>query len=287
MTGFGEAKGGKAPLVWNVEIRSWNHRFFECSARLPQVLNGFEDRIRDFIHGRIKRGKIAVSISLRTGELKNQVGLDAEKIDFYFRAIKRIQKRYRLGEALSINTLLAIPNIFTTGSKEELGEADWNRLNRVMEQAVGQLLNSKTKEGRALSLDLKGRLRRIVKSLSRITQLERKISQKRFVRLQERVSKLTEGLLVDSKRLEQEIAFLADRSDITEELVRARHHAATFEKTFSESGEVGKRLDFLSQEIHREVNTIGSKAQDSSVSDEVVRIKSELEKIREQIQNVE
>ena len=287
MTGFGQARGGEAPLVWNVEIRSWNHRFFECSARLPSLLNGLEDRVRDFVHSRVKRGKIAVSVSFRNGSIKNKLSLDDAQIDFYLRAIKRIQKKYRLKDELSINALLSIPHIFTTNAKEELSESDWSKLSFVMGKALKRLIEAKVKEGFALSRDLKNRLRLIDRSLEQIGRIEKATPRKRLTRLKKRIQKLTENVVVDPKRLEQEIVLSVDRGDITEELVRAKHHIATFERSLSESGEIGKKLDFLAQELHREINTIGSKAQDSAVADEVVRIKSELEKIREQVQNVE
>ena len=287
MTGFGQARGGRPPFNWSIEIRSWNHRFFECSTRLPSLLNGLEEKVRDVVHRRIKRGKISVSVSLRNGSDSGPLVLDEKKIDFYLRAIRNIQRKYHLKDSINMNTLLSIPGLFTTNPREELTDAHWRELSLLLDQAAGRLVQTEIKEGAALARDLKKRISFIEKSLAHVEAVRKRMLKERLERLQARVAELVEANAVNPKRLEEEIILFIERSDITEELVRAQHHLSAFGKALEETSEVGKKLDFIAQEILREVNTIVSKSQDAVIADHVVGIKSELEKIREQIQNVE
>src|SRR3989338_1594167 len=288
MTGFGQANSGSSPFQWSVEIRSWNHRFFECSARLPNALYGLDEKIRDFIHQYVKRGKITVSISLRSKQAEaNGLVLDEKKIDRYVKALRKIQKRYRLNEPLAINALLSIPNLFTTDHLEYTEEQYWSSLKPVLQKAIAKLLIAKTKEGSVLALDFKKRIKLIQRSLKRIETAVSSAQPERFNRMKERVLELTQNASPDPGRLEQEIALLAERNDITEELVRLNHHVDFFGKSLTCPEEIGKKLDFIAQEIHREATTIASKSQNFEISEDVIQIKSELEKIREQVQNIE
>ena len=288
MTGFGQSVGGKSPDRWSVEIRSWNHRFFECSTRLPNVLSGLDEKIRDFVHSHIKRGKITVAISFRSKQVEtNGLVLDEKKIDSYIRALRKIQKKYRLKDPISVNALLGVPSLFTVDHKEHSAEYYWGELKQVLEKAVKELIQAKVREGAALMQDLKKRIGFMHDSLVRVESLSKNLPGERRSRLQERISELAEGVALDSTRLEQEVALLAERSDITEELVRIKHHLDFLKKSLANSEEVGKKLDFIAQEVHREVNTIASKAQSFGIAEEVICVKSELEKIREQVQNIE
>ncbi|MBI4000006.1 MAG: YicC family protein [Candidatus Omnitrophica bacterium] len=288
MTGFGQSVGGKSPDRWSVEIRSWNHRFFECSTRLPNVLSGLDEKIRDFVHSHIKRGKITVAISFRSKQVEtNGLVLDEKKIDSYIRALRKIQKKYRLKDPISVSTLLGVPSLFTVDHEEHSAEYYWGELKQVLEKAVKELIQAKVREGAALTQDLKKRIGFMHDSLLRVEALSKNLPGERRSRLQERISELAEGVALDSTRLEQEVALLAERSDITEELVRIKHHLDFLKKSLANSEEVGKKLDFIAQEVHREVNTIASKAQNFGIAEEVICVKSELEKIREQVQNIE
>ena len=289
MTGFGQAEGGKSSLQWSVEIRSLNHRFFDCAMRLPAALAGLEEKVREAVRTRIKRGKITVSISAKKrADLSNGLVLDKAKIRFYIQSLRQIQKTFRLAqEPISINTLLSIPNLFTVDLPERANDEYWHSLQSVIDRAVSRLILAQEKEGLALERDLKGRVRIIKGSLKRIESAARRLPFERSKQLVERISKHNGAFTLDANRLEQEVALWTDRSDITEEVIRASHHIEQFQKSCAASGEKGKKLDFITQEIHREVNTMASKAQSSVVSSETIKIKSELDKIREQIQNVE
>lgn len=288
MTGFGQANGGRSPFKWSIELRSWNHRFFECSTRLPNVLSGLDERIRDLIHSQIKRGKITVSIVLKSkSNESNGLVLDQKKIDFYIKTMRKIQKKHRLDDSLSIGALMSVPNLFMMNNKEYTIDQYWNSLKPVLDEAIKNLIHAKAKEGAALTKDMKKRTDVILHAIRNVKELSEKEPGERRNRLKERLQELVQNVQVDSGRLEQEIAFLAERSDITEELVRMEHHLDYFKKSIAGSGEIGKKLDFIAQELNREANTIASKAQSSQIAEEVIKIKSELEKIREQVQNIE
>ncbi len=288
MTGFGQASGGRSPFKWAVELRSWNHRFFECSTRLPNVLSGLDERIRDLLNSHIKRGKITVSIALKSKPNEsNGLVLDQKKIDFYIKTMRKIQKKHRLGDNLSVGALMNVPNLFIVDHKEYTPEQYWSSLKPVLGEAVKSLLNAKAKEGIALTKDMKKRMDIILNAIRLVRDLAQKEPGERRNRLKDRLQELVQNEKLDSGRLEQEIAFLAERSDITEELVRTEHHLDFLKKSIAGTGELGKKLDFIAQEIHREANTIASKAQSSQIAEEVIKIKSELEKIREQVQNIE
>ena len=288
MTGFGQAVGGQSPFRWAVEIRSWNHRFFECSTRLPNVLSGLDEKIRDLVHQHIKRGKITIAVFLKSKQAEtNGLVLDEKKIDSYVRAMKRIQKKYRLKDPVSVSALLSVPSLFTVDHKDYTVDHYWSSLRQVIEKATKQLVQAKAEEGSALTVDLKKRVGLIVRALGQIESTSKTLAAQHHNRLREKVLELTREVPLDSGRLEQEVALIAERSDITEELVRTKHHLDFLKKSIVGSGEVGKKLDFIAQEIHREVNTIASKSQNSDIAEEVIQIKSELEKIREQVQNIE
>lgn len=288
MTGFGQAAGGRPPFRLAVEIRSWNHRFFEFSSRLPNALVELEEKIRDLVYGRIKRGKITLSVSLKNGtnDLDGLV-LDEAKIDFYVRAIRNVQKKYRLKDSVSVHTLFAIPNLFTVDRGSKSAATYWPSLKKILEEALGRLELAKAKEGAALARDIRKRAGFISDAIDRIEKAAKHLPAERRTQLNQKIQELTQGISLDSERLEREVALMAERSDITEEIVRTRHHLDMVRSSLSGSGEAGKKLDFIAQELHREANTIGSKVQHPEVTDQMIRIKGELEKIREQVQNIE
>ena len=288
MTGFGQASGGKSPFHLAVEIRSWNHRFFEFSSRLPSCLAELEEKIRDLVYARMKRGKITLSVSLKNGASDlNGLVLDEAKIDFYLGSIRKVQKKYGLKDSISINTLFSIPNLFTMDRSAQSASVYWVPLKKVLDEALKRLESAKAKEGAALGKDLKKRADRISEAIDQIEHAAKELPAQRRLQLSQRIQELTRGIDLDSERLEREVALVAERSDVTEEIVRTRHHLEMIKASLSGSGEAGKKLDFIAQEIHRETNTIGSKAQHPKIAEEIIRIKGELEKIREQVQNIE
>jgi uncharacterized protein (TIGR00255 family) len=289
MTGFGHAIGGKAPNRWSVEIRSWNHRFFDCSARLPSALSGLDERVKDFIHSRIKRGKVSVNISLKVRpQFSNGLHVDEDKVRFFIKTLRRIQKKYGFSkEPIQVETLLSIPNLVAVDQKDQTADQFWPGVKRVLDEAMKKLITSKMKEGKALGQDLTKRVGLIERALVQVSEEAKQLPEKRRSRLLERVSELAKNVTIDSGRLEQEVVMFVDRADITEEIVRTQHHLKVFRKSLQAKEATGKKLDFIAQEIHREVNTMASKGQSSHISEEVIGVKSELDKIREQVQNIE
>jgi uncharacterized protein (TIGR00255 family) len=246
----------------------------------------WEVDVQKIVQSRLKRGKITLSASL-SGEkpTAERLLLDDAKLAFYMRTFKRIAKRYRLEGRIGIREAISLPNLFTV-ERKEISSRYWVDLKKAVQEALGKLNGMRLAEGWTIARDLTTRAGKISKSLSAIRKEAQKFPARYREQLSARIQALDERIKLDPDRLAREVAFQAERCDITEEIVRAVHHMESFVKSLGGNGETGKKLDFIVQEIQREVNTTASKAQNTRISDEVVRIKSELEKIREQIQNI-
>ena len=288
MTGFAQAVTGRAGTKCVVEIRSLNHRFFEYSARWPQILGAYENEIKEIVRSRVKRGKISVFISMTDAESQREkVTVDEEKIAFYCRFFRRVARRQKLDPRLSLGDIVHLPDIFLVDKDEADASREWARVRKVLAQSLASLVQMKKKEGQALACDLLARIRAMQHAAARIKRLSSGTVSQYQKRLGERVREFARGLEPDPDRLTKEVAIMADRVDITEEVVSLENHLRLFAATVRESGEVGKKLDFIAQEMNREANTIASKSLSFEISKEVVRIKTEIEKIREQVQNIE
>ncbi len=287
MTGFARAVGTQRKGSWSVEIRSLNHRFFEFSLKIPPSLYGLEDRIRELCQSQIKRGKVTLSINEAEASDLEEVSLDEKVLRFYLSAIRKAQRQFHLQGSLSVSDLLSLPRIFSMEKKSEVPEKIWRSLKPTLEKALTSLSESRIREGKALARDLLMRIGKMEKGLTQIEGRAKKLPQEYYEKLRQRVQELFEAKVAGEERVWQAAALIAEKSDVTEEIVRLKSHLRLFREKMEQKGEVGKELDFLVQEMNRETNTIGSKAQDFGVSKEVVSIKAELEKIREQIQNIE
>lgn len=288
MTGFGQATLGRGKDKWVVEIRSLNHRFLEYSARLPQVLAPLENEIKNLIQAQIKRGKIGLSVSYNGGDSpRENFAIDEKKLDFYYHSLRRIAQRLKIDPQLSLHDLVALPNIFLPEKADLHLAREWQRLQKALRMALEQLRKMKVKEGMALKKEFYLRLRLIEEALKRIQKTSQTAIMQYQDRLKTRVAELTKGIELDQEKLAREVAIMAERSDITEEIVRLGNHLELFRSTLDEKDEIGKKLDFITQEMNREANTIASKSPAFQISQEAVNIKSEIEKIREQVQNIE
>ena len=286
MTGFAQIRSRQKKGGFTVEIRSLNHRYFELSLRVPPSLYPLEDRIREACQNRIKRGKVTVNISEPDGSGLEEVTLDEEVLRFYLSAIRKMQQRFRLEGSIRVSDLLTLPRIFSVEKKGADPEKIWRSLRRLLEQTLDQLTQSKVREGKVLARDLLKRLAKIERGLLLIEHHAKALQGEYYGKLRERIRSLLEEKSGD-ERVWREAAFLAEKADTTEELVRLKSHLHLFREKLKKEREVGKELDFLVQEMNREVNTLSAKAQDFGISKEVVSIKAELEKIREQVQNIE
>jgi uncharacterized protein (TIGR00255 family) len=288
MTGFGRGEGDTSLGKVVVESRSVNHRYCDINIKLPKRLSPFENRIKELIRSQVSRGRIDVTLRLdNLGEDRAQLSVDLDLAQQYYRALQDLKEKLRLKDEITLNLLAGAKDLITT--REESGDIEpyWQEVLTILKQSVKNMDDMKRSEGESLTKDLQQRLEQIAEQLQKIKQQFPSRLKTTFARLHERLRSLLEGTEVDSLRFQQEIAFLSERTDITEEIVRAESHLAQFSTLLEANEPVGRKMDFLLQEIHREVNTVSAKVNDAEISQRAVEIKSELEKIREQVQNIE
>ncbi len=288
MTGFGRGEGETTLGKVSVETRSVNHRYCDINLKLPKRLVPFEHRIKEMIRAQVSRGRIDISVKFDSlGEETLQLSPDLHLARQYYQALQSIKKSLRLRDKVTLNLVATAKDVITV--KEEPGDLEpfWSELLPIVKRSFEDLEQMRRTEGESLSKDLDQRLQRITQQLEEVKDLFPSQLEAYRNRLHERVRALLGEIDVDASRLQQEIAFMAERTDITEEIVRAESHLAQFLCLLKASEPVGRKMDFLLQEIHREVNTVSAKVNDAEISQRVVEIKAELEKIREQVQNIE
>jgi uncharacterized protein (TIGR00255 family) len=290
MTGFGAADGEVGGGRVSVEVRSVNHRFFSPSIKLPGVLARLEGEVRDALRRSVTRGHVTVSARFERDE-ENAVTspIDEARFAAYVTQLRGLQARHGLADTLDVGTVLRLPDVFAGTAREELPPEAAGQLVAITERAVEALLQMRAAEGARLVTYLDERLEVIEGALSRIAvRAPQRVVEQRD-RLRNAVRDLADGVSVDETRLAQEIALLADRLDVQEELSRFKAHIAAFRAalTAAQPDGVGKRLGFLLQEMLREANTTGSKGNDAAIVADVLLVKEELERIREQVENLE
>lgn len=287
MTGFGLAEGPVGGARVSVEVRTVNHRFFSPSIKLPSAFGRWETEVREVMRTRVARGHVTLSARLERSD-PSGAGIDEARFAAVVQQLRALHERFGLDGPVDLAAVLRMPDVITT-QREDEGTGTAPELLLVVNAALDQLDNARCDEGRRLAEVLAQRLDAIADALDRIRTRapERLLSQRD--RLRAAVRDLTDGVAVDEQRLAQEIAMLADRMDIAEEQDRFRSHITAFRDTLSAHGgePVGKRLGFLLQEMLREANTTGSKAADAIILQDVIGIKEELERIREQVENLE
>lgn len=288
MTGFGRRQAVWGDGSVTVEVRSVNHRFLEVVIRVPKSMGVLEDRLKKAVQDYCTRGRIELTVMLQGGKAGTRsLHLDAGMAKQYHDALRSLQRTLKLRGSLDIRLVAGFRDIFVLSDQP----ADDPKLAKLVEklgaQAIKDLAAMRKKEGALLARDLLDRLKTIDGLKKRIAERAPFTAQESFSRMKERVQRLLNGEMPDVQRLYQELAVYADRSDITEELVRLNAHMIQFQETVESTQPAGKTLDFLIQEMGREVNTIGSKAGDLVITGAVVQMKAELERLREQVQNVE
>lgn len=288
MTGFGKREGSARGTTLMVEIRSVNHRYREVAIRLPKGFGHLEDEIRNLVGQRCSRGRIDVNLSIGGGkEGITKLIWDRQLAKQYYEALREIQREFKLSGKVDLAQLAGYRDIFTFGEMPGQEDRILKELKRLTSEALRDLETMRRREGKSLQADILKRLQHVGKILHGVEQRRPMVMQEYRNRLKMRVEQLLEGGEVDQGRLAQELALQAERCDITEELTRLNSHLQQFHSMMKETEPVGRKLDFLLQEMSREVNTIGAKANDAAISTSVVQVKSELEKIREQVQNIE
>ena len=288
MTGFGRAEGETGLGKVFVECRSVNHRFSDIGIKLPKRLAPFEGRIKEMVRSEVSRGKVDLSMKLdQTGEGKMQLTVDFPLTEQYLQALRFMKERFHLEGDVTLQLLAGAKDLIIMKEELEDAEAYWPEVQTILKQVLRDMEGMKRSEGAALEKDFRQRLERIGNQLEGIkTKFSSSLGAYQG-RLRERLQALLAETDIDPLRFQQEIAFLAERMDITEETVRAESHLAQFKGLLKGEEPVGRKMDFLLQEINREVNTISSKVNDAEISQKAVEIKAELEKIREQVQNIE
>lgn len=288
MTGFGRAEGDTGLGRLLVESRSVNHRFCDINIKLPKRLQPLETRLKEVVRSQVSRGRVDISIKLDSfDEERGGLIVDFHLAEQYYQALLSIKERFKLNGEITLELIAGAKDLITTKEEPVDIEPYWQEILVVLKRAVQDMDSMKRIEGESISRDLKERIERIKKELEEIkNQFPSRFESYRD-RLKERIRNILNEEEIDSIRFQQEVAFLAEKTDITEEIVRVESHLAQFSMLFDEEEPVGRKMDFLIQEIYREVNTISNKANDAEISQGVVEIKSELEKIREQVQNIE
>jgi len=289
MTGFGSAEVLTPSGRFTVEMRAVNHRFNEVAVRLPRDLSALEDRVRGIVQARVLRGRVDVSIMREErGSRLRTVKSDTELARAYAQALRELADVLGVSGEISLSQLISMPDVIKVEEVRDDVETLWPDLSRAVDEAVAGLVAMREAEGRRLAGDLLARLDR-VGDLARLVEDRARVAVAEYAqRLRARIAELLGTVPLDENRLATEIAIFAERVDISEEVTRLNSHVAQFRQDITDGGgSIGRRLEFLLQEMGREVNTIGSKASDLEITRAVIAMKGELESLREQVQNVE
>ncbi|HHW07938.1 MAG TPA: YicC family protein [Clostridia bacterium] len=288
MTGYGRGQSQGCGKRVTAEMKSVNHRYLEIQVKLPKQYYALEERIRNLVKQHVSRGRVDVFLNVEeTEESPRFVKVDKELAIAYYNSLKELGEFLKIPLNITLFELCQLPDIIEIQEAELDMEAFWPVLQEALLAAAEGLVAMRQVEGDALARDLLRRQQSILALVDRIDSRSQVMPALYQKRLQERLQDLLAGVPVDEQRLAMEVAILAERSAIDEELVRMRSHLTQLVSNLKAAEPVGRKLDFLVQELHREINTIGSKANDLEISQLVVEVKSELEKIREQVQNLE
>lgn len=288
MTGYGRSEQIVDGRAVTVEIKSVNHRYFEFSCRTTRGYSFLEEKLKSFLQGRITRGKVDAYISVEALEsAQTQVLVNHSLAEGYVQALRELAERYGLRDDISVSTVSRYSDIFSVHKAPEDEEAVWSSVQQAAEEALKNFLAMREAEGERLRVDVLSRAGTIMKLVDEIETRSPQTVAEYQERLRQKIQELLGDNTVDEQRLLTETAIFADKVAVAEETVRLRSHFRQMEEMMKTDAPIGRKLDFLVQEMNREANTIGSKAVDSKIAYLVVDIKAEIEKIREQIQNIE
>ncbi len=288
MTGYGRSQQIVDNMNVTVEIKSVNHKYFEFNARVPRTFGFLEEKLKSFTQSYISRGKTECYVSIEMPEDENvEVSVNYSLAEGYINALKELSEKYSLKDDVSVTSVSRYPDVLTVHKLPEDEDKIWNAVKTVAADAVSSFISMREKEGEKLSEDILSRTETIIDCVSFIEERSPKTVSEYNEKLKARIRELIGDVSVDEQRLLQEAAVYADKIAVAEETVRLRSHISQLREMFSSDEAIGRKMDFLVQEINREANTIGSKAQDVEITRRVLTIKGEVEKIREQVQNIE
>ncbi len=287
MTGFGGGAAEGQGVRLGVELRSVNSRYLDIQMRCPSNLQAFEQLIRERVQAQLSRGKVSVNFSwTEEAQQKTLPTLDEEVASGYLTQLQRLAELSQSDTQVDLALLACLPGVFSFPAAEPENDEAKELMQAALDEALVEMVAMRTKEGQALAEDLRRRVEAVEAHLEHIAELVPRTREQIQNRLREKVAVLLEPGAIHEDRLAMEVALIAERSDITEEIVRFRSHNAQFFAALDKGGEVGKRFNFLLQEMNREANTISSKSSDSDIIHRVVEIKEEVERLREQVQNL-
>jgi len=290
MTGFGRGETNIDSINISVEIKSVNSKGFNLTTKLPESILSYEQQIINYIKSRIKRGQINITIELNKNNLspKSKVVVDHDLAKEYWRQLESLRDELSFTDPIDLITLAGFPGVITIEESKEDIEHIWSSTYQALVMATDQFIHTRETEGSAMLMDITKRLDEMKELIDIIKNRSPLVIDEYRQRLQKRIDDIMQNQLIDESRLAMEIAIMADKCDITEELVRLRSHISQMEYYLNDADEsIGRQLDFILQEINREVNTISSKANDYQISAKCIQLKYEIEKVREQAQNIE
>ncbi len=288
MTGFGRAKLEKNNRIYSIEIKSVNHKYSDISIKLPRSLNYLEDSIKKQISSKVARGKIDVFVTFENySEQGKEVVINEELVKEYMEKFKLLAEKNNLSMNIPVTEITKLPDVLTLKETEEEEDTIQNELLECLEQAINNFVEMRTIEGNKIKEDLKARIDKVECDVQKISEYSTRLVQEYVVKLEERIKEILKTDVVDQSRLAMEVVLFADKCSVEEELTRLKSHIEQFRTLINSEGTIGKKIDFLLQEMNRETNTMGSKSGSLDITNLVVNIKTELEDIREQIQNIE
>ena len=289
MTGFGRGEFKNDNYHFLVECKTINHKYCDINVRLPRKISLLEDKIRNYVKNFVKRGRVDLYIKLDLiGSEDVNLKFDDKLATQYVNILKEIKEKFDLQDDISVMNVAKFPEIVKCEEKEEDEDLYWSMLKEALDMSMEKLTQMRKEEGEKLAIDTIERCDILANLIDEIEKHSNTVVDEYREKLNSRISEILENpSIIDENRLAQEVAIFADKSSITEEIVRFRSHIEQLRKTVEKNDSIGRKIDFLIQEMNREVNTTGSKSSNINITNLVVEVKSELEKIREQIQNIE
>lgn len=288
MTGFAKSETNDHGIHAIVEIKSVNGRYLEPTIKLPRTLSSKEIEVRDMLRKALNRGSVFVNVQVEYAEGEAKIpGINIGKAKAIHDMLKQLQQELHIDNQVHLNQVLSFSQHFIESEKDDIAEMQWNVVREAMKQALKALDTARTNEGNELSADMLMRINMIEQSLGYVEERSKTRIPEERERLRQKLSILLDNDEIEEHRLNQEIIILADKLDVSEESVRLRSHIKYFRELLNDAEPIGRKLNFLTQELNREINTIGSKANDADIARIVVGMKEELERIREQAQNIE
>lgn len=288
MTGYGRAKLEKEEREYIIEIKSVNHKYSDITIKLPRNISYLEEKIRKTILSKVSRGKIDVFVSYTNYGIEGKkVVLNKRLAELYINQLRELAEETNIEKEIKVTDISRLPDVLNVSAEEENSQIIWNELSECLENALTNFLEMRKQEGAKIKIDLETRIKKIEEFVDKIKQYSTLLVEEYVVKLKERIKEILSTDIVDEARLAQEVVIYSDRYSIEEEITRLKSHINQFKELLITDEAVGKKLDFLIQEMNRETNTIGSKANQLEIINYVVDIKTELENIREQIQNIE